>query len=150
MKKIIIIILFFLSLITLLFFGFKTFVISIKETRGCEFANIDNIEINVGIDVPEIEKSECNYDSIKKVKSVYFKLKKLDTKKYISKNKFSKLDDLIDLEPESLQYFLSDISSINENPNSIFIKSGSRKSNSHFVVYNALTNELWAVVHFKD
>jgi hypothetical protein len=150
MKKIIIIILFFLSLITLLFFGFKTFVISIKETRGCEFANIDNIEINVGIDVPEIEKSECNYDSVKKVKSVYFKLKKLDTKKYISKNKFSKLDDLIDLEPESLQYFLSDISSINENPNSIFIKSGSRKSNSHFVVYNALTNELWAVVHFKD
>ena len=150
MKTFATILLVLISFVALLFFGFKTFVTSIKDNRGCEFANIDNIEINVGIDIPKIENSECYYDSIQKVKSVYFKFQKLDVQDYIAKNKFEKLEDLVDLEPESLQYFLADVSSITENPNSIYIKSGNRKNNTHFAVYNALTNEFWAVVHFKD
>ena len=139
-----------ISTATLLFFGFKSFVTSIKDNRGCEFANIDNIEINMGVDIPKIESSECNYDSVQNIKSVYFKFQKLDAKEYILKNKFTKLNDLVNLEPLSMQYFLADASSINENPNSIYIKSGNRKNNTHFAVYNALTNEFWAVVHFKD
>jgi hypothetical protein len=139
-----------ISTVTLLFFGFKTFVTSIKDNRRCEFANIDNIEINIGVDIPKIETSECNYDTLTNIKSVYFKFKKLNDQEYIVKNKLTKLNDIMDLEPESIQAFLGDISSINENPNSIYIKSGSRKNNTHFVVYNAFTNEFWAVVHFKD
>lgn len=139
-----------ISFAALVFFGFKSFVTSIKDNRGCEFANIDNIEINVGIDIPKIERSECHYDSVLKVKSVYFKLQELNNQEYIAKNELTKLDDLDDLEPESIQYFLGDIKSINENPNSIYIKTGKRKNNTHFAVYNALTNELWAVVHFKN
>ena len=150
MKKVIIILAIFVSFIALLFFGFKTFVTSIKDNRGCEFANIDNIEINIGVDIPKIETSECNYDTLTNIKSVYFKFKKLNDQEYIVKNKLTKLNDIMDLEPESMKAFLGDISSINENPNSIYIKSGNRKNNTHFAVYNALTNEFWAVVHFKD
>ena len=150
MKRIVIILLVFLSFVALLFFGFKTFVTSTKDNRGCEFANIDNIEINVGVDIPKIESSECYYDSLQKVKSVYFKFQKLDTQEYVLNNELTKLEDILDLEPESMQYFLADLSSISENPNSIYIKSGNRKNNTHFAVYNALTNEFWAVVHFKN
>ncbi|WP_320815547.1 hypothetical protein [Flavobacterium sp.] len=150
MKTIVTVLLILISIITLLFFGLKTFVTSIKDNRGCEFANIDNVEINVGVDIPKIESSECYYDSIQKVKSVYFKFQKLDTQEYVLNNELTKLEDILDLEPESMQYFLADVSSISENPNSIYIKSGNRKNNTHFAVYNALTNEFWAVVHFKD
>lgn len=150
MKTIVTVLFALISIIALLFFGFKTFVTSIKDNRGCEFANIDNIEINVGVDIPKIESSECYYDSVQKVKTVYFKFQKLENKEYIAENKFEKLEDLVDLEPESLQYFLADVSSISENPNSIYIKSGVKNNNTHFAVYNALTNEFWAVVHFKN
>lgn len=150
MKKLIIALVVLVSVITLFLWGLKSFAISIKEQRGCEFANIDNIEINVGVNIPKIENSDCSYDAEQNVKSVYFKFKELNSKEYIIKNKLSKLNDLNDLEEKNMQYFLSDISSITNNPNSIYIKSGNQRNNSHLAVYNAVTNEFWAVVHFKD
>tara|TARA_B110000037_G_scaffold1082_1_gene1186 strand:+ start:4568 stop:4933 length:366 start_codon:yes stop_codon:yes gene_type:complete len=44
-----------------LIIGLRTLVMSIANQRTCEWANIDNIELNARIDVPLIIDSDCEY-----------------------------------------------------------------------------------------
>ncbi|WP_291135300.1 hypothetical protein [Flavobacterium sp. UBA7663] len=92
MKRNLLIALVVIAFLSLALFGFKSFISSINSQRDCEFANIDNIEMNVGINIPSIENSECNYDKVKKEKSVYFKFDKdINIHEYCNSNKFLKL-----------------------------------------------------------
>lgn len=150
MKKTIIITLVVVSSFTLLFFDFKSFVYSIKNERSCEFANIDNIEIHIGINIPKTESSLCNYDESLNMKSVYFKFKELNSQEYISDNEFIKIKNFKELNEGYIQYFLGDYKSLNKDIDSLYLKIDDWKSNFHFAVYNAKTNEFWAVVYYKD
>ncbi|MEZ4853710.1 hypothetical protein [Flavobacterium sp.] len=150
MKKIVIIVLVVVFLFTAFIFGFKLLVTTIVNQRNCEFANIDNVEVNVGVNIPKIEVSQCNYDESLNLKSVYFKFKEQNSQDYITTFKFKKVKNLNDLEKDNLQYFLGNFSSLYKNLDSLYIKKGNRKNNSHVAVYNAYTNEFWAVIHFKD
>ena len=93
MKRNLLITLVVITFLSLAFFGFKTFVTSIYNQRDCEFANIDNIEVNVGIDIPSIESTACNYNEIKNQKSVYFKFdKEVNIQDYYTSNHFKNLE----------------------------------------------------------
>ena len=60
MKKNLLITLVVVAFLSLVLFGFKSFISAINNQRDCEFTNIDNIEMNVGIKIPDIESSDCN------------------------------------------------------------------------------------------
>ena len=77
MKRNLLIVLVVIVFMSIVFFSFKTFISTINNQRNCEFANIDNIELNVGINIPSVESSNCNYDDVKNEKSVYFKFDKM-------------------------------------------------------------------------
>ena len=131
-------------------FGFKTFISSINSQRDCEFANIDNIEMNVGIDIPAIESSDCNYDEVEKEKSVYFKFdNEVNIEEYCSSNKFSKLqtsnlDVYLDLN------YIGNSQPFNEGIDDFYCKSEARYSNNYHAILNKATKELWIVISFKD
>src|SRR5690606_32810653 len=92
MKRNLLISLVVIAFLSLALFGFKAFISSINNQRDCEFANIDNIEMNVGIDIPTVESTTCNYDEAKKEKSVYFKFdNEVNIEEYCKSNKFSQL-----------------------------------------------------------
>ena len=92
-----------------IFFGFKFLVISIVNQRSCEFANIDNIEVNIGIDIPKIESSLCNFNEIHNIKSVYFKFKEQNSEEYILKNNFEKANRRNELESNYTDFLIGDL-----------------------------------------
>lgn len=150
MKRNLLITLVVIAFLSLVFFGFKTFVTSIYNQRDCEFANIDNIEVNVGIDIPSIESTSCNYDEIKNQKSVYFKFdKKVNIQDYCKSNTFkilqpSDLDKFKDLD------FVGNNLPFKDEFNNYYYKSENRRSNFYNAILNVDTKELWIVISFKD
>ncbi len=150
MKRNLLITLFVITFLSLAFFGFKTFISSIYNQRDCEFANIDNIEVNLGIDIPSIENTSCNYDELKNQKSVYFKFdKKVNIQDYCKSNSFkilqpSDLDKFKDLD------FVGNNLPFKDEYNNSYFKSENRSSNSYNAILNVDTKELWIVISFKD
>ena len=150
MKKNLLITLVVVAFLSLVLFGFKSFISAINNQRDCEFANIDNIEMNVGINIPAIESSDCNYDEAKKEKSVYFKFdKEVNIKEYCNSNKFSKLqtvnlEDYLDLNYVGNSYPLK------EGTDNFYCKTEKRYSNNYHAILNIDTKELWIVISYKD
>jgi hypothetical protein len=150
MKRNLLITLVVIAFLSLAFFGFKTFITSIYNQRDCEFANIDNIEVNVGIDIPSIESTICNYDEIKNQKSVYFKFdKKVNIQDYCKSNTFkilqpSDLDKFKDLD------FVGNNHPFKDESQNYYFKSENRRSNSFHAILNVVTKELWIVISYKD
>ena len=56
----------------------KTLVVSIANQRTCEWANIDNIEINAKINIPSIIDSDCEYLEAINTKKAYFEFNLAD------------------------------------------------------------------------
>ena len=90
--------------------GLRTLVISIANQRTCEWANIDNIELNAKIDVPSIIDSDCVYLKAINTKKAYFEfnLNDFDADHYIEVNKLKRLEskdikvDLLNFNIDSL------------------------------------------------
>lgn len=150
MKRNLLITLVVITFLSLAFFGFKTFITSIYNQRDCEFANIDNIEVNVGIDIPSIESTICNYDEIKNQKSVYFKLdKKVNIQDYCKSNTFKILQPSDFNKFKNLD-FVGNNNPFNDKTKNYYFKSENRRSNSYNAILNVDTNELWIVISFKN
>ena len=150
MKRNLLIALVVIAFLSLALFGFKTFITSIYNQRDCEFANIDNIEVNTGIDIPSIESTTCNYDEIKNQKSVYFKLdKEVNIQDYYTSNHFKNVQSS-DLVKFNELDFVGNKRPFNDGLNNYYYKSEMRRSNSFYAILNADTKELWIVISFKD
>jgi|SRR5690606_3267661 len=150
MKKGVLISLVVVAFSAFLFFGFKLLVTSIVNQRSCEFANIDNIEVNIGIDIPNIESSQCNYNEVLNIKSVYFKFKEQNSEEYILKNNFEKANKRTELESNYTDFLIGDLDKLIEDIDYIYLKKEERKNNSHLAIYNSKTNEFWAIIRFND
>ena len=150
MKRNLLITLAVIIFLSIALFGFKTFITSIYNQRGCEFANIDNIEVNVGIDIPSIERTSCNYDEIKNQKSVYFKLdKKVNVQDYCKSNTF-KILQTSDFNKFKNLDFVGNNHLFKDKTKNYYFKSENTRSNSYNAVLNAETKELWIVISFKN
>lgn len=139
-----------IAVLGILFLILLSFVNTIRKERNCEFANIDNIEINTGIDIPEIITSDCNYDEDFNLKYAYFKLKELDKTDYILRNRFEKFQTISHLNIGKDSILLDKINTIEANLEHSHFVSNHRSDNNNVVVFNSKTNELWVVIHFKD
>ena len=150
MKRNLLIALVVITFLSLALFGFKTFIASIYNQRDCEFANIDNIEVNIGIDIPSIESTTCNYDEIKNQKSVYFKLdKEVNIQDYYTSNHFKNVQSSDLVKFKDLD-FVGNKHPFNDGFNNYYYKSEMRRSNSYHAILNVDTKELWIVISFKD
>ena len=150
MKKGVIISLVVITFFAFLFFGFKLLVTSIVNQRSCEFANIDNIEVNIGVDIPDIENSQCDYNEMLNIKSVYFKFKDQNVEEYILNYQFEKANIETEFESNYTDFLIGDLDKLIEDINHIYLKKEERKNNSHLAIYNSKTNEFWAIIRFND
>ncbi|MCL2040998.1 MAG: hypothetical protein FWG84_03010 [Bacteroidales bacterium] len=68
----------------LVFISVRSFLGHVYSGRDCNYCNIDNIEVRVGINIPGIDDVDCIYDAEEDSKTVHFsvKLKKVDVEKY--------------------------------------------------------------------
>ena len=135
-----------LLLALVLIIGLRTLVMSIANQRTCEWANIDNIELNARIDVPSIIDSDCEYLEVINTKKAYFEfdLADFDADRYIEVNKLKRLNS---------KYF--EIDFINFNIYSLkfdmlYYKSRNGKNFNSYALFDKNKGQLWVSVQYFD
>jgi hypothetical protein len=135
-----------LLLALVLIIGLRTLVMSIANQRTCEWANIDNIEINARIDVPSIIDSDCEYLEVINTKKAYFEfdLADFDADRYIEVNKLKRLNS---------KYF--EIDFINFNIYSLkfdmlYYKSRNGKNFNSYALFDKNKGQLWVSIQYFD
>jgi hypothetical protein len=135
-----------LLLALVLIIGLRTLVMSIANQRTCEWANIDNIELNARIDVPSIIDSDCEYLEVINTKKAYFEfdLADFDADRYIEVNKLKRLNS---------KYF--EIDFINFNIYSLkfdmlYYKSINGKNFNSYALFDKNKGQLWVSIQYLD
>ena len=130
----------------IIIFGLRFLVVSIANQRTCEWANIDNIELNAKIDIPSILDSDCDYLEVTNTKKAYFQfdLADFDMDRYIEVNKLKKLNS---------QY--PEIDFINFNSDSlsvgaIYYKLRTGDNSNSYVLFDQNKGQLWVSIQYAD
>lgn len=126
--------------------GLRTLVVSIANQRTCEWANIDNIEVNARIDVPSIIDSDCEYLEAINTKKAYFEfdLADFDADRYIEVNKLKKLNskypeiDFINFNSDSLKFDM------------LYYKSRNGKNSNSYALFDKNKGQLWVSIQYVD
>jgi len=126
--------------------GLRTLVMSIANQRTCEWANIDNIELNARIDVPSIIDSDCEYLEAINTKKAYFafNLVDFDADRYIEVNKLKKLNtkypeiDFINFNSDSLKFDM------------LYYKSRNGKNSNSYALFDKNKGQLWVSIQYTD
>ena len=135
---------FVIAVVCLGYIGIRSFTKNIYNSQNCEWANIDNIEMRAMVDIPKIESSKCNYDTISKTKKVLFVLdKELNTEDYISKNKLQKL-----VSPKSLSSFNLKPEEI--TPETFYIREKTTEWESYKILLDSKSRKLWIDLKYLD
>jgi hypothetical protein len=135
-----------LVLVLVFVLGLRSLVISIANQRTCEWANIDNIEINAKINIPSIIDSDCVYLKSINTKKAYFEfnLADFDGDRYIEDNKLKKLDskypeiDFINFNTDSLKFDMH------------YYKSKKGKKSNSSVLFDKTKGVLWVSIQYFD
>lgn len=136
---------FVIAILCLGYVGIRSFTKSIYNSHNCEWANIDNIEMRAMVDIPKIESSECQYDSITKTKKVLFVLNnELNIGEYITKNKLQKLSELeklssFNLKPEELA-----------NTENFYFREKTTEWESYKIILEPKSGKLWINLKYLD
>ena len=136
----------FLLIALVLIIGLRTLVMSIANQRTCEWANIDNIELNAGIDVPSIIDSDCEYLKAINTKKAYFEfdLADFDADRYIEVNKLKKLNskcpeiDFVNLHTDSLKFDM------------LYYKSRNGIKSTSYALFDKNKGQLWISIQYLD
>jgi len=130
----------------LMMFGLRTLVVSIANQRTCEWANIDNIELNAKIDVPSIIDSDCMYLESINTKKAYFEfnLNDFDADHYIEVNNLKRLKskhtgvDFLNFNIDSLKLDM------------LYYKSRNGKKSNSYVLFDKNKGQIWVSIQYAD
>ena len=129
-----------------LIIGLRTLVMSIANQRTCEWANIDNIELNAKVDIPSILDSDCEYLDTINTKKAYFKFDPthFDSDYYIQVNQLKSLDtkhtgiDFINFNIYSLKFDM------------LYYKSRNGKNFNSYALFDKNKGILWVSIQYFD
>ncbi|MBC7885520.1 MAG: hypothetical protein H7X99_08595 [Saprospiraceae bacterium] len=132
------------------FLGFLKFTRSIHQQRSCEWANIDNIELHTGIDIPKILTSDCEYNKKLNTKTASFSIDtgNVDISKYILRNKFNKIQAMTGFGLEELLKN-EHIAGLKSTSGLYYAKGSSLGETWQSILENP-TGKLWVTIKFKD
>ena len=144
-----------ISVICLGFMGFRAFTANIYESRSCEWANIDNIELHTQTDIPSTVDCNCKYDPLQSVKKAIFTLdQETDLTSYIKENKFRKFGKR---EFVPALFSLMDAKSGFKDKDKLYYKSNTDMHNfdnyrmDHYsMILDPDTGKLWVYLRYKD
>lgn len=139
-----------IPLVGFAYVGLRSFTKSIMNSRDCEWANIDNIEMRTQTDIPATIHCDCNYDAVEEAKKVVFTLdkKNLDLAEYATKNRFKKATETENL-PLSVFAFEKNPLAF-EDTKSLYFRQGETKWESYQLILNAETGKLWVYLKYLD
>ncbi|MDB4144247.1 hypothetical protein N8480_00710 [Flavobacteriaceae bacterium] len=126
--------------------GLRSLVVSIANQRTCEWANIDNIELNAKVDIPSILDSDCEYLDTINTKKAYFRFDPthFDSDYYIEVNQLKSLDskdtgiDFINFNTDSLSV------------DALYYKSRTGNKSNSYVLFDKNQEQLWVSIQYAD
>jgi len=135
------------AIVSLGFMGLRAFTTKVMESRSCDWANIDNIELRTQIDIPVINDCDCGYDENSDIKRVVFNLKTGDINfaEYAKKNKLHNVNS---------QIAATDFTfGKNEQPkidDSFYYREGKTKWENYKLALDSKTGKLWVYLKYLD
>lgn len=132
------------SVVSLAFLGVKTFVTSVADSRDCDWANVDHIEMRAAVDIPPVIDSDCNYNPSTKRKTTIFTLnkKKFDALSYSKKFGYEKAE----MAPKNFSEFDREIASLG-NPD-FFVRKGQTETTKYHMLFDANSGKLWVDLQY--
>lgn len=132
------------AIVCLGFMGIRAFTTKVMNSRDCEWANIDNIEMRIKVDVPATLDCNCNYVEATDTKTSTFTLdtEDLDFAGYAKKNSFVKMKPGEKV-PEG--FFAN-----NEfgNTESLYYREGATKWEKYKMVLDPKNGKLWVYLKY--
>lgn len=129
------------------FMGFRAFVAKMYNSRSCDWANIDNIEMHARIDIPEIEACDCEYDAVFDAKKVVFTLdKSLNSAKYVASNNLQPLQGEV---PKSIKGFAK--REFSPTTQALYVREGLRHNEERYeLLFEPQTKKLYVYLEYLD
>lgn len=147
-KIILLVVAIIVAMVSLGFMGLRAFTTKVMESRSCDWANIDNIEMRARIDIPVIDDCDCDYDKDSDIKRVVFQLKTGDINfaEYAKRNKLNGVN--------SQKIASTDFSfGKNEQPTidrSFYYREGKTQWESYKLALDSKTGQLWVYLKYLD
>jgi hypothetical protein len=135
----------------LAFFGLRQLTRSIYSQRTCDWANIDNIEMHAGVDIPNIKTCDCEYNKGQNTKAARFDLDKgsVDMNRYIKINNFKKLNSTSDISFDELLKKDVNFDQLMSSADLYYTK-GSYQGETWQTLLDNSTGRLWVTIKYKD
>ncbi len=134
------------ALAGILILSVSTLSQQIYNARTCNWANIDNIEMHAGIDIPLVEECECEYDELFNSKRASFTLsKKVDVSQYVNAN------GLTPIQGELPQNILAFANKQFNTGQTLFVREGTRDGEERYeVLFDPSTRKLWVYLKYLN
>ncbi len=121
--------------------GVRTFVQAIYDARGCDWANIDNVEMHAKIDIPSVEGCDCNYTVADNVKRAVFTLDNAtDLETYVREQQLKPAAHW----PQQLKG-MRDLSANGK----LMTRTGKHYDSEYVVALEPASRKLWVHIHYK-
>ena len=123
--------------------GVRTFVHAVYTERGCDWSNIDNIEMHARIDIPSIEGCDCDYTVENNVKRAVFTLDK-DTEM----TAYATQQKLVFAKPPFAAEF-SEMPGFAANK-PLLVREGKNYDSDYRVALDAPARKMWVYIRYKN
>ncbi|HEY0046769.1 MAG TPA: hypothetical protein VGB44_08665 [Flavobacterium sp.] len=132
------------------FAGVYTFTQAAYNEKGCDWANIDHIELRTASGIPRTTSCKCSYSTSTSIKTSTFMLnsKTLDVSAFIEDNNYKlytkdsdmKIEDLIANEPNRASI---------AKKKTLYFRSDETEDDSYRMLFDAEAGKLWVSIHYK-
>ena len=120
--------------------GVRTYVQAIYDTRSCDWANIDNIEMHARIDIPKVENCDCSYTVSDNMKRAVFILEKSeDLNSFIEQQKLKAMQ-----QPEDR---IASVGSFDKN--TLYVREGNHQDSRYRLALDPASRKLWVQITYK-
>jgi hypothetical protein len=135
------------AVVCLGFMGIRAFTQRIYDGRSCQWANIDNIEMHVKIDVPETAHCDCRYDQLTRTKSAVFTLVKNEIPDgYAQANRLEKIS--------KTDRFPIDFKWLRKHPldasHNLYFREAETKWDDYKLLYDESAGKLYVSLRYLD
>lgn len=133
----------------LILLGISSLILFAKvasNQRTCKWANIDNVELHASINIPEVIKSECDYNEESNTKKAYFAfdVNKIKIEKYIENNQLIKLDST----SNGMLIKLLNFPSKPKNHSLMYYKTTYFNGETTYSLVDFISGEIWVCIEY--
>ncbi len=148
-KVILLVVLVIIAMVCVGFAGMYTFTKAVYNEKGCDWANIDHIEMRTGSDIPPTIARNCDYNSVSNTRTARFELdmNQLDVISFVKNNGYQKLQS--NQQMSVSDFIKGDFTDAELGKLQLYFRSDNRQDHSYRMLFDAASGELLVAIQYK-